>query len=370
MKTPKAHQDFSTLPGQYPAPRLSARRNQALTNHLPSQFRNLRAQRYRGEDFDISLSALSPVDQQHIRLLYGFVKTIHLRWLYMRDNPDWDALQKMLATILSPPLSTAAKELGLDSMARRSPGDATHALGKVLHDLRGGALVPLQLYASMYEWDNDSLYLRNATFLARDQAKIMRNILPDLDPEARSADEAEKPHFIQAVVEKWDHFRFERAGMASGHVNVGCSYDGLLASCCLEASAVDRIVYNYMNNAMRFAAEPSISLEIIPVGDNAVRWTVANPITHDQSEWLKQNTHGDLSNLFRGGLTRGGNGFGLSNCADFVAAAFGLSDINAALEGKYLGAVEEDGWYLAWAHWPALYEQENQLSDVPVGAVQ
>lgn len=360
MKTPESNKDFSALPGQYPASRLSASRNQALTSHLPSQFRNLRAQRYRGEDFDVSLSALSPVDQQHIRLLYGFVKTLHLRWLDMRDNPDWDALRTMLAAILLTPLSTAAKELGLDSMTRCLQGEVSHTLGKVLHDLRGGALAPLQLYARMCEWDNDPLYLRNATFLARDQAKIMRNILPDLDPEVRSADEAEKPHFIQAVVDKWDHFRFERAGMAAGLVDVGCSYSGLLASCCLEASAVDRIVYNYMNNAIRFTAEPFISLEILPVGDNAVRWMVANPITSDQSEWLKQNTHGDLSNLFRGGLTRGGNGFGLSNCADFVAAAFGLPDINAALEGKYLGAVEEDGWYVAWAHWPALYGQEDK----------
>ena len=366
MKTPEMHKDFSILPGQYPAPRLSASRNQALTNHLPSQFRNLRAQRYRGEDFDVSLSALSPVDQQHIRLLYGFVKTIHLRWLDMRDNPDWEALRKLLAAILSPPLSTAAKELGLDSMAHCSQGEATQALGKVLHDLRGGALAPLQLYARMAEWDDDTLHLRNATFLARDHAKIMRNILPELDPEVRSADEAEKPHFIEAVVEKWDMFGFERAGKEPGRVNVRCGYDGLLASCCLEASAVDRIVYNYMNNAMRFTAEPFIGLEILPVGDNAVRWIVANPITPDQSEWLNMNTNGDMSNLFRGGLTRGGNGLGLSNCADFVAAAFGLPDINTALDGKFVGAAEEDGWFLAWAHWPALYAQEEKSPDLSV----
>jgi len=366
MMAPETHIDFFAMTGQHPVPDFPASHNQALLNHLPSRFRNMRAQRYRGEDFDISLSALSPIDQKHVRMTYEFAKTIHACWLDMRDKPDWNLLRKMVAQILVPPLSTAAKMLGLDSMAHRSQGDATHALGKALHDLRGGALVPLQLYARMAEWDDDPLHLRNATFLARDQAKIMRNILPDLDPEARSADEAEKPHFTQAVVEKWDRFRFERAGMQPGHVNVRCSYDGLLASCCLEASAVDRIVYNYMNNAMRFTAEPSISLEILPVGDNAVRWIVANPITPDQSEWLKRNTNGDLSNLFRGGLTRGGNGLGLSNCADFVAAAFGLPDIQAALEGKFLGAVEENGWYLAWAHWPALYGQDEKRPDQSV----
>jgi signal transduction histidine kinase len=366
MKMFEARNNLLTMPSQHLDPRFATSHNQTLISRLPARFRNLREQRYRGEDFDISLSALSAVDQAHIRMLYGFVKTIHTRWLEIRDNPDWDELRKMLAAILLPPLSTAAKELGLDSMAHCLQGEATPALGKVLHDLRGGALIPLQLYARMNEWDEDPLHLRNATFLARDQAKIMRNILPDLDPEVRSADEAEKPHFIQAVVEKWDMFRFECADKKPGLVNVRCSYDGLLASCCLEASAIDRIVYNYMNNAMRFTAEPSISLEILPVGDNAVRWIVANPITPDQSEWLRKNTNGDLSNLFRGGLTRGGNGFGLSNCADFVAAAFGLPDINAALDGKFVGAVEEDGWFLVWAHWPALYAQEEKRPDLLV----
>ena len=355
--TPEAHSPLSDLSTPFSLPRKSTDHNQAFVTLLPSAFRNLRAKRYQGEDFDISVSALSPVDQEHIRKLYGFAKGIYVRWLEMRDAPDWEALRKLVLTFLRPPLSTSAKELGIDSLAHCAKGEAEQALGKVLHDLRGGALMPLQLYAHMAEWDVDPVHLRSAAFLARDQAKIMRNVLPDLDPEVRRADEAEKPHYIQTVVEKWDMFRFERRDQeAPGHVNVTCSYDGLLASCCLEASAVDRIVYNYVNNAIRFTSGPVINMEIIPVGDHAVRWIVANPITPDQAEWLKKSTKGDLTSLFRGGVTRGGNGLGLSNCADFVAAAFGLPDINAALEGKYLGAVVEDGWYLAWAHWPSLYK--------------
>lgn len=207
----------------------------------------------------------------------------------------------------------------------------------------------------MAEWDTDPLHLRSAAFLARDQAKIMRNILPDLDPEVRRADEAEKPHFMHTVVEKWDGFQFERGDQSPGHVRVACGYEGLPASCCLEASAVDRIVYNYVNNAMRFTTGDTIHLAIAPVGDDAVRWVVANPIAPDQVAWLQQHTKGDLANLYRGGLTRGGTGVGLSNCADFVAAAFGLPDIDIALDGRYLGAAVEGGWYLAWAHWPSLY---------------
>lgn len=338
-----------------PAKGLSVSRHPGLALHLPVQLRNLRAQRYIGDSLDASLSVLSRADQDRIRLLYGYAKGVHLGWLAMRDAPVWDDLRALVLAILAPPLSSAAKELGRDTLALITDNAAAVAMGKVLHDVRGGALMSLQLYAHMAQWDADPAHLRSAAFLARDQAKIMRNALPDLDPDVRSADEAEKPHHMQTVVEKWDMFRFDNLDGQPGQVDVTCHYAGLLASCCLEASAVDRIIYNYVNNAVRFSAGPSIQMDIGPVGGNAVRWLIANPITDDQSEWLMKETRGDLSSLFRGGLTRGGNGLGLSNCADFVAAAFGLPDTQAALEGKYLGAAVEDNWYVAWAHWPSLY---------------
>lgn len=329
-----------------------------LADHLPTRYRNMRAQRYQGQGQDALLSLLSPADQQRTRLLYAYAKDVHLCWLSMRDAPDWDSLRSQVLTILTPSLREAARDLGRETMDLVSDGDASHALGKVLHDLRGGALMSLQLYAQMAEWDADPAPLRGAAYLARDQAKIMRNALPDLDPAVRSADEAEKPHFMQTVVEKWDGFRFERPDQQQGQVDVNCEYDGLLASCCLEASAIDRVVYNFINNAIRFSAGSSIRMAIRPIGNDVVRWMIANPVTPDQAQWLQSNTGGDLSQLFQGGLTRGGNGLGLSSCADFVAAAFGLPDIDSALKGRYLGAVVEDGWYIAWAHWPSLYPDE------------
>ncbi|MFN7120794.1 MAG: hypothetical protein ACK4NM_02045 [Hydrogenophaga sp.] len=355
MKSTVAHPGSTSTTGSRTFGGVRSAHLQGLADHLPSQFKNLRAQRYQGQDQDALLSVLSRADQERIRSLYEYAKGVHLCWLSMRDKPDWGVLRAKVLALLSPPLRAAAQDLGRDTLAHTSDGDATLALGKVLHDLRGGALMSLQLYAHMAEWDTDPAPLRGAAYLARDQAKIMRNALPDLDPEVRSADEAEKPHFMQTVVEKWDGFRFEGADQQAGQVDISCEYDGLLASCCLEASAVDRVVYNYVNNATRFSAGSNIFMEILPIGEHTVRWIVANPITRDQAQWLRQETGGDLSQLFRGGMTRGGNGLGLSNCADFVAAAFGLPDIDSALQGRYLGAMVEDGWYLAWAHWPALY---------------
>lgn len=329
-----------------------------IAQHLPVQLRNLRAQRFRGEHLDASLSALNAADQDRVRRLYAYAKGTYGLWLAMREAPDWAALREQVLSILDAPLSGAAQDLGRDTMAHLNHHPTLLTLSKVLHDLRGGALLSLQLYAQLARWDGDPMHLRSAAFLARDQAKIMRNALPDLDPETRQADESEKPHFMQTVVDKWNAFRFENAQHQTGQVHVTCEYDGLLASCCLEASAVDRVVYNYVNNAIRFSAGPSIRMEILPVGGDAVRWVVANPMSPDQSAWLRQETAGDLSTLFRGGVTRGGNGLGLSNCAEFVAAAFGLPDIHTALSGRYLGARVEGDWYLAWAHWPALYANE------------
>lgn len=325
------------------------------TIELPSTYENLRRQRFRGEGFESQLSVLSPLDQSYIRSLYNFAKGLHACWVGMHQQPDWGLLQAKITSLLSPPLSVAATTFGRDSLLRLEAPDGETALGKLLHDLRGGALMPLMQYAQMMEEDLDPLQLRSAVLLARDQARIMRSILPDLDPEARLADEAEKPHHIEAVIEKWSQFLFERQGQVSGRVSIHCTYRGQLTSCCLEASAVDRIVYNYVNNATRFSAGPVIQMSVTAVGERVVRWMVANRVPPDQEAWLRERTQGDLSHLFRGGVTRDGQGLGLSNCADFVAAAFGLNNIDEAIGGKYLGATVRDGVFVAWAHWPSFY---------------
>lgn len=209
MSTRHSHPDEAPE-AQVCAPELPVGLKKALDKHLPPGFRNLRTQRYRGEDFDIALASLSTVDQAHVRVVYELAKALHNRWVAMRDEPDRNTLRKEVANVLRAPFADSAKAMGHDTMAACHDEDTRRALGKVLHDLRGGALAPLQLYASMAEWDTDPLHLRSAAFLARDQAKIMRNILPDLDPAVRRADEAEMPHFMHAVVEKWDGFQFER----------------------------------------------------------------------------------------------------------------------------------------------------------------
>ncbi len=115
---------------------------------------------------------------------------------------------------------------------------------------------------------------------------------------------------------------------------------------------MDRILYNLVNNATRFSADNRVDLWIFPIGDD-IRFVVANAVEAPAEAWLEERTEGDLGQLFRGGITRGGQGIGLSNCAALVAAAYGQQGPLKAVESGCLGADVLDGVFHAWFHWPA-----------------
>jgi hypothetical protein len=57
--------------------------------------------------------------------------------------------------------------------------------------------------------------------------------------------------------------------------------------------------------------------------------------------------------LYKGGITNGGNGIGLANCAEIVAAGFSI-DPSDAIEQGYVGAKVIDSTYFGWFHWNAV----------------
>jgi hypothetical protein len=191
-----------------------------------------------------------------------------------------------------------------------------------------------------------------AVYLARDHAKMMRNALHDLDIPIRMADESAKLHPITDFVDKWNGLTMQ-IGLNEVQFMAESSFDGFVANRCLETSAVDRILYNYINNAARFTVDGRVNLHIIPINDGLLRWAVINTVSDDQQARLRDKVGVDLDKLFLGGYTRGGHGIGLSSCADFVASSFGLADGASAVAEKYLGAKVADGRYYAWFHWPA-----------------
>jgi len=115
--------------------------------------------------------------------------------------------------------------------ATRASGSDCHATRRVIHDIRGGGLTILLGSAGILElMPGDESLLRTCADAARDHAKIMRNLLPDLDPDVRAADETAKPHGIGHFVEKWDEVTL-RDGTVQ--VQIRCTFDGTISARCL-----------------------------------------------------------------------------------------------------------------------------------------
>lgn len=320
-----------------------------LRDLAPIPLPNRRSDRYVGDDGGIALSELSADDRSALRTLYRALQALYDRWLEDRPVLDSEALAAHVRTFAEPPLSSLSDSLG-DST--RAGDDVPWNVRRALHDLRGGALFVLRLYGGLPEDElaQEPDTLLAAVFLARDQAKIMRNILPEIDPELRARDEAEKVHAFDDVLEKWDGFRLPGGSVT---VEARSEYSGPLASCCLEASTVDRVLLNLMNNALRFSQAESVGLRVAEIDGGALRWVVSNRLAADQRAWLEREV-GEGSTLFRAGVTRGGEGTGLASCAELVSSAFGLGGADVALRDGYLGARWGTERFDAWFHWPTL----------------
>ena len=314
----------------------------ALLNLAPTDLPLLRPARFDGGGFEVPTDRLSPDDQDLVRRVYDAVQELSLLRQVMKDAPDYPALEDYIRRFADGVLLADVQRLGQDA--------ADTAVRRATHDIRGGGLTVLlgtaDLLASL---PGDRDLIRSCVAAARDHAKIMRNLVPDLDPAARAADEAAKAHGI-------DHFTTKWAGATvhgpAGPVTVSlhCSFTGAISARCLETASIDRVVYNYVNNAVRFAAGVAVALHVLPVGRGLTRWVVRNAVAPDQAAFLAGH---DPARLFAGGVTRGGTGVGLSNCAVIVADCFGLDAPDEAVARRYLGSAVRGDEYLAWFHWPA-----------------
>lgn len=326
--------------------------DELLRSLAPTSLQIQRQNRYDGGGFGVSLSKFAPDDVSIIIQLYNAVKRIYELWLYMKDAPNYELMKTQLINqFASDSFLASTQSIG---MPTRSMDKLTSTIRKVTHDVRGGALAVLTGYATMMRaldlGDETETYIENAVLMARDHAKLMRNAIVDLDSIVRQADESLKVHYIDDFVKKWHKATINIADKSVG-VEVNCIFDGSITNRCLETSAIDRILYNYINNAARFTTDERVILTIFPINDSLVRWVVENSLSAEQVAWLDENTGNDLKKLFRGGLTRGGHGIGLSGCTDFVASSIGVLPEDA-LEMAYLGAKRIDSRYYAWFHWP------------------
>lgn len=238
-------------------------------------------------------------------------------------------------------------------------------LRRAYHDARGGSLQALLVHLELIEAGaGEPEDLHRVFLLARDHLKILRNAVPDLDPPRTQADLEERAHPVALVREKWSSVGYRMLGRTV-EVELDCAFEGSIASCCMEFSTFDRIVYNLVHNAAEHAADGKVRVSVLPTADapgSPLRIAVANRVRPEQRARLRERFGDDLGGIFDAGFTTGGHGLGLGICAELVTHGFSLSSVGAALEQGVLGAALVDDAFVAWVGWPsALAEARVEL---------
>ena len=313
--------------------------------------------RFDGEGFAITENRFVQADIDLIQRVYRMLRRAHGLWLHLRDaatiaeTRHADLYRKhILRDLRDRRFLLTLRDLGAATYALGTP---PHDVRSALHDIRGGALLALIGFATAEargEPISDS-EIRHAALRARDHARIMRHAVSDLDPQLREIDSVITTHSMLDFVDKWNDAVY-RAGERQVTINIDVAFDGFIAEHDLETAALDRVVYNHINNAAHYCADNKVSVAAFAINDKLVRWVVSNAILPEHNLQLREATNGNLGRLFEGGATRGGHSIGLAMCAEIVAAACGLPSADEAVARGYIGATVRDHRYCAWFHWP------------------
>lgn len=353
-----------------------------LRELAPANLPALRAGRYGGDDMGIRMQELSADDASRIRLLYDALAALlsELRVAlclpagdggapggFSNGSPDLGpaasaeciaAAAKELARTAADPAwraaMLAAREVrgATGDSATRAPGERTR-LRQALHDVRGGALTALALTIEMAALKGkiSTGDVVRSFYLTRDHLKIMRNAIEDVDVLARTRDQSYRNHGTHLLFEKWTSATHRLAMGRSASITVDSTYGGPVSRSCLEFSALDRVVYNLMNNAVRFTSDGTVTLYLREVGEN-LRFVVVNAVTPEHLATLRTRFGDALGDLYFSSFTTGGEGVGLGICGELVANAYGLAGAPEAVAGGYVGATVREGAFITWFHWP------------------
>lgn len=316
---------------------------------LPDPTAPLSERRYDPEELIVELAEFGPEDRRRIRRLYDFAQGIYIDWLEHESRSPEAALARLRDEDL-PGLREDVADLGDDS-----PDDPR--LQSIMHDVRGGTVAAFMSLAELLvEQEAPTArqveYLQQLIWLVRDEAKVMRGLIIDLDPDLREPDLEHEPHSVADLVRKWQGMRYD-AGTEPVTLTVSNHLgEGALANRCLEAGAIDRVSYNFLNNAARFSASEEVEVDLRPLpGTGMGRVTVVNDLGAGEMAWLEDRLKSDPAILFRRDVTHGGTGIGLGACAEVVGAAFELTP-DQAIRERVIGYRVDDGRFYAWFCWP------------------
>lgn len=324
----------------------------------PTTLRNYRQRRYGGGEMCLPMTAFNALDQQRIRTLYDFIRALY-GVFDSAGNCTADTVRRLAE--VAPSETVRAVFAQTRELGHVSPADESNELfAKTVHDIRSGGLTPLLARLQLVNrqgWKIEDA--RAIFFLTRDHLKIMRNALVGLDDVQRVRDQEVKLHGASLIEEKW-----QNASLISGDRRVRLEIDshfiGYISESCIEFGALDRVLYNLINNACRHTIDDAIKLQIrdLPMPDPSerrenTRFVLTNRVSEADRAALAAQ---DLRKLFSPGFSTTESGLGLTVVSDFVANAYGLLSRTAALDGGYLGARLDGDCFVVWFHWPIAHQ--------------
>ncbi|MEM9490912.1 MAG: ATP-binding protein [Myxococcota bacterium] len=325
-----------------------------LVDLIPTSGLRPRRERYIGDTVVAELRELRGNDVAILRDLYVFLGHLERFTASLTGSPSAAAMAATTEFLAEQRFSALCNRLPNLGAALRDQ-NTPQRVRRVLHDIRGGSLTALVAHLDLIELDMAvPADLDRLPILARDHRKIMRNALPELDADGYSGDLSHKQHTVALIANKWSNVDY-RTPESHARVAVDCAFAGSVSDCCMEFAALDRVIYNLISNAARYASDEAIDLMIVPIEQDGaihVRFAVINAITDEHRTRLEERFGGDIRSLFEGGFTTGGHGLGMRICGDIVTHGYGLDSLQTALDHGYLGARLVADCFVAWFHWP------------------
>lgn len=319
------------------------------------------AERFTYHSASVGLATLDDEDRVILSEVYRFLQQLLARLETLRadDANACEELTRFVATLNYQDTFQSLETLGRGDRLAMLPAETA----KAFHDVRSGSLTAIALVLDLFrlgmakDQHIDRLYL-----LCRDHLKIMRNCVIDLDLDGFEHDLTVSPHSVELLREKWGSVHYSIPG-ATATVDFESEFEGVVSSCCMEFAALDRALYNLINNATRFSADGRVRVSVdamSPSGETDLRFSVHNAVSDSDAAKLRQllqEQESELSELFAGGITVDGNGLGLSICADLVCHNYTLEHTADALGADLLGVeLARTGftvWFSAPGEWRA-----------------
>ena len=317
---------------------------ETIAGIAPSPLENCRGTRYRADEQAIELSAFAEEDRPVVVSIYAMLRELDAIVGSDAGLPDPAPLHAFVARHDVVALVHRIRRLG-----GAQTGDAH--LAEAVHDIRGGALSALVVHLlRLGRVPYRSDVARTLFIATRDHMKMMRNVVRDLDPVARERDLTFRPHSLGDLARALREFTATASGDEAVVVDVQCTAEGIIAESCVECAAIDRVAYNLLNNAARYADRPTVAAWLLTM-DSDLRVAIVNSISVEQRGIVEEQLAAGVASLF-GSFTTSGSGYGLRIVSELVGRAYGVASIDTLTKEGYVGAKVVDGNFVSWFHWP------------------